>query len=259
MPELPEVEQARRYLAAKAMNRRMRSVEVLDAGVLQGVDPIAFSSSLVGCTMTTAARRGKQMFIGLDDGTFLTIHLGMTGDLVGDGLEPRFCRIAFRFEDGTNLFYVDQRKFGAVGIAGSIEQFVAEHGLGPDALSIDRHDFIGRASGHKKAIKSVLLDQAILAGIGNLYADEVLFQAKVHPETRADSISHKKLGEIHMLIGIVLRKSISVSSDFLRLPDGYLLRTRQDGAECPRGNGPLETIKVGGRTTVLCPKCQRKA
>ena len=150
MPELPEVEQARRYLAAKAMNRRMGSVEVLDVGVLQGVEPNAFSSSLAGRTMTTAARRGKQMFIGLDDGTFLTIHLGMTGDLVGDGPEPRFCRIVFRFEDGTNLFYVDQRKFGAVGIAVSIEQFVAEHGLGPDALTIDRHDFIAGRLGTRR-------------------------------------------------------------------------------------------------------------
>ena len=259
MPELPEVEQARRYLERNALNRQIRSVEILDGGVIQEAWVKEFQSQLTGRAMTTAGRRGKQMFIGLDDGSFLTIHLGMTGDLVvdDDGAVPRFTRIVFHFSNGMSLFYVDQRKFGAIGLVGSIDQFVAEHRLGPDALCIDRSDFIERTSRHKKAIKSVLLDQAVLSGIGNLYADEVLFQAKVHPETRANTISRKKLADIHRQVGKILRSSIAVSSDFAALPDGYLLRGREEGAECPRGNGRLEVTKVGGRTTIFCPRCQR--
>jgi formamidopyrimidine-DNA glycosylase len=259
MPELPEVEQARRYLERTALNRRIVSVDVIDGGVLDGTDPPSFSLQLKGRTMTIAGRRGKQMFIGLDDGAFLTIHLGMTGDVEvrNDADPPNYTRIALRFGGGMSLFYSDQRKFGAIGIVGSVDQFVADHRLGPDALCINRSDFIERVSHHRKAIKSVLLDQSVLAGIGNLYADEVLFQAKVHPETRADTLSHRKLGSIHDQVGAVLRSSIAVSSDFSALPDGYLLRTRDMGAECPRGNGTLAVIRVGGRTTVFCPKCQR--
>ena len=175
---------------------------------------------------------------------------------MGMALPPRFTRIALHFAGGMNLFYSDQRKFGKVGLVSSIDQFVAEHHLGPDALRINRSEFIERASGHRKAIKSVLLDQTVLSGIGNLYADEALFQAKIHPETRADTISRKKMADLHRQIGTILRSSIAVSSDFDALPDWYLLRNRQEGVECPRGNGRLAATKVGGRTTIYCPTCQ---
>jgi formamidopyrimidine-DNA glycosylase len=259
MPELPEVEQARRFLEGNVLNRRIAAVEVLDEGVLSDIDPLSFKLSLTGRMMTSAGRRGKQMFIGLDDGTFLTIHLGMTGDLAlgDDAAAPKYTRITIRFEEGLRLHYADQRKFGALGIVGTVDQFVAEHHLGPDALCIGSSDFIERVSGHKKAIKSVLLDQSVLSGIGNLYADEILFQARVHPEVRAESISPRRLNGIHREIGMVLKTSITAASDFSTLPNGYLLRVRGEGAKCPRNNGILTSIKVGGRTTILCPKCQR--
>jgi formamidopyrimidine-DNA glycosylase len=258
MPELPEVEQARRYLEENALNRRIRAVEVLDGGVLRDISTEEFRKNVAGHMMVDAGRQGKQLFLGLDDRSFLTIHLGMTGDLVmADVPTPRYARIIFRFEDGTSLYYTDQRKFGAIGIVGSLDQFVSEHALGPDALCIDRSDFVERVSGHKKAIKSVLLDQSVLAGIGNLYADEVLFQARLHPLTRADSISLRKLGELYQQVGNVLRCSIAVSSDFSALPDRYLLKVRKEGAACPRGNGRLAMVKVGGRTAIYCPVCQQ--
>jgi formamidopyrimidine-DNA glycosylase len=258
MPELPEVEQARRYLEGNALNRRIDAVEVLDDGVLSDIDAETFRQSMAGRTMTLAGRRGKQMFIGLDDGSYLTIHLGMTGDLAMEyASTPKYARIIFRFEDGAVLCYTDQRKFGALGIVGSVDQFISEHALGPDALCIGRSDFVERVSGHRKAIKTVLLDQRVLSGIGNLYADEVLFQAKVHPEAHADSLALSKLNEIHRQIGLVLRASIAVSSDFSALSAKYLVKVREEGAECPRGNGRLVMIRVGGRTTLFCPRCQR--
>jgi formamidopyrimidine-DNA glycosylase len=259
MPELPEVEQTRRYVEMNALNRRILSVEVFDGGVLQGIDAPTFAQTINGRSLISAVRQGKQMFFGLDDGSFLTVHLGMTGDLMidEDCSTPRYSRIAFRFGDGTSLFYSDQRKFGAMGIIFSVEQFVNDHRLGPDALDINRTDFIDRVSTHKKAIKSVLLDQSVLAGVGNLYADEALFQVRLHPATRADSISTRKMGELHRQIGEILRRSIAASSDFASLPEGYLLKVRDEGEECPRGNGRLVMTKVGGRTSIYCPKCQR--
>jgi formamidopyrimidine-DNA glycosylase len=259
MPELPEVEMARRFLESNVVNRRVVSVEVIDDGVLDGMDIMTFQHDLVGRSIVSVARRGKQMFVGLDDGSFLTVHLGMTGELSmdqGDHI-PTYTRIVFGFEDGDRLYYSDQRKFGAIGMVGSIGLFVNEHGLGPDALSIDRSDFTKRVSGHRKAIKSVLLDQRVLSGIGNLYADEVLFQVRLHPATRADTISQKKLNELHRQILVVLRRSIKVGSDFAVLPVGYLLKVREPGADCPRGNGKLAATKVGGRTSIFCPACQR--
>jgi formamidopyrimidine-DNA glycosylase len=259
MPELPEVEQTKRYLEKYALNRRIISVMVLDGGILEEIDEQTFRQDLIGRSMTNAGRRGKQMFIGLDDGSFLTIHLGMTGDMIisEDDQVPKYSRLALRFEDGANLFYVDQRKFGAIGVVGSIDRFVVEHRLGPDALCINRSDFVERVSVHKKAIKSVLLDQSVISGIGNLYADEALFQVRLHPAMKANVISQRKLADLYSQIGTILRASIAVSSDFAALPNGYLLRVRREGAECPRGNGPLAMIRIGGRTSIFCPRCQR--
>jgi formamidopyrimidine-DNA glycosylase len=259
MPELPEVEQVRQYLEKNALGHRILSVDVFDVGVLQDIDAQTLQRNLNGRSIIAAIRWGKQMFIGLDDGSFLTVHLGMTGDLIvgEDGLEPKYSRVAFRFEGGKSLFYIDLRKFGAVGITDSVDRFVTDHRIGPDALRITRSDFIERVSHHRRAIKSVLLDQGVLSGIGNLYADEVLFQVRLHPSIRADCISRKKLVELHNQIGGVLRESIEASSDFDSLPNGYLLRARHVGMECPRGNGLLEMTKIGGRTTIFCPECQR--
>jgi formamidopyrimidine-DNA glycosylase len=259
MPELPEVEQVRRYLEKNALGCRIMSVDVLDVGVLQDIDPQTLRRNLNGRSIIAAVRWGKQMFIGLDDGSFLTIHLGMTGDMVieKDGSEPKYSRVAFRFEGGSSLFYIDLRKFGSVGITDSVDRFVTDHHIGPDALRITRSEFIKRLSHHKRAIKSVLLDQGVLSGIGNLYADEVLFQVRLHPSIRTDSISRKKLVELHNKIVDVLRESIEVSSDFAFLPNGYLLRARHVGKECPRGNGLLEMTRIGGRTSIFCPECQR--
>ena len=144
-----------------------------------------------------------------------------------------------------------------IGIVGSVEQFLTEHPLGPDALCVNRSEFIERVSHHRRAIKAVLLDQGVLAGIGNLYADEVLFQVRLHPLTRADSISRRKLGDLYRQVGSVMRGSIAVASDFAALPEGYMLKDRVEGAECPRGNGLLAMTKVGGRTSIFCPVCQR--
>ncbi len=246
-------------MEANVLNRRIGAVEILDDKVLRGIDAARFGQSVIGRTITTAGRRGKQMFIGLDDASFLTIHLGMTGSLEVNelGVPPDYARIAFHLDGGMHLYYSDQRKFGALGIVGSVDSFVTEHRLGPDALCLGLSDFIERVSTHKKSIKSVLLDQSVISGIGNLYADEVLFQARLHPSTRADSISRRKLGELHRHIGTVLRQSIAVSTDFSALPDRYMLKVRAEGVVCPRGNGRMAMIKVGGRTTIFCPACQR--
>jgi formamidopyrimidine-DNA glycosylase len=258
MPELPEVEMARRYLEDNIVGHRVIDVEVKDVGVLSGIEPSQLRERIVGRTFEKAMRHGKQLFVMMDDGNSLTIHLGMTGELSivqGDDDRP-YTRALFRLEGGSSLDYIDQRKFGTIGICGPIDSFLEVRSLGPDALEIPKDEFITRIRAHRRAIKAVLLDQSVLAGIGNLYADEVLFGSRIHPMSRADELTPGQLGSLHRLVGEVLRKSIEIGSDFSSLPAGYLLRSRRAGSECPRGNGILTSMKVNGRTTILCLKCQ---
>ena len=259
MPELPEVEMVRRYVAQCCKGRIITNPKVWDNGILAGVKAGDLVRSVRGKKIIGAARHGKQLFIDLDDG-LLTVHLGMTGDLTlleeRERLPPH-ARITLGFEDGTRLAYDDPRKFGAIGLARSIPVFVTEHRLGPDALKISLEEFVERARPSRRAIKAVILDQHVLAGVGNLYADEALFQAKVHPMAPANMLSASDLEEVHAKVRRALRASIKVSTDFSKLPGDFLLRSRVVGAPCRKGHDSLQALKVGGRTTIYCPSCQR--
>ncbi|MDD1747166.1 MAG: hypothetical protein LUQ16_05330 [Methanomassiliicoccales archaeon] len=259
MPELPEVEMVRRYVEGRFQGRTISKLRVIDKGILDGVTKEALVRSVQGRRIMAVKRHGKQLFLELDEG-ILTVHLGMTGDLLMLNKRerlPTHARVLMILEDGTRLAYDDPRKFGAIGFTSSAKEFVAERKLGPDALQISGKQFVERVRSSHRAIKSVLLDQHILAGVGNLYADEALYQAKVHPSTPADKLSDPILKKIFVEVSRTLRASIKVSTDFTKLPEGFLLRSRAAGEPCPLGHGELRAIKVGGRTTIFCPHCQR--
>ncbi|MDD1747072.1 MAG: hypothetical protein LUQ16_04845 [Methanomassiliicoccales archaeon] len=259
MPELPEVEMVRRYVEGRCQGRTISELRVFDEGILDGVTKESLVSSVQGRRIKAVKRHGKQMFLELNDGV-LTVHLGMTGDLLmlkGKERLPAHVRVLMILEDRTRLAYDDPRKFGAIGFASSTIDFITERKLGPDALQISNKEFVERAHSSRRAIKSVLLDQHVLAGVGNLYADEALYQAKVHPLTPANELSGHILMEMRAKIRQVLKLSINASTDFSKLPVGFLLRSRAVGSPCPLGHGRLQVIKVGGRTTIFCPSCQR--
>jgi formamidopyrimidine-DNA glycosylase len=259
MPELPEVEMVRRYVEERCRGRTISKLRVIDEGILDGVVKGALARSVQGRRIIAVKRHGKQLFLELNEGV-LTVHLGMTGDLLvlnREEMLPSHVRVLMILEDRVRLAYDDPRKFGAVGFAGSANEFVTERKLGPDALQISTKDFIERARSSHRAIKTVLLDQHILAGVGNLYADEALYQAKVHPLTPANKLSDPILKNILVKVSRTLRASIKASTDFSKLPEGFLLRSRAAGEQCPLGHDRLRAIKVGGRTTIFCPRCQR--
>jgi formamidopyrimidine-DNA glycosylase len=154
------------------------------------------------------------------------------------------------------MAFRDMRKFGAIGYVTSIELFIRKKKLGPDALEIGGQEFAFRIGKHDSAIKTVLLDQKVVAGIGNLYADEVLYQSRIHPMRSAMELSAKEVETIFKNTRKVLLASIRVSSNFERLPKGFMLSVRGPGASCPRGNGKMASLKVNGRTTFYCPSCQ---
>lgn len=258
MPELPEVEMVRRYLEERCQGRRIERVKVLDEGILDGVTRSAFVHAIQGREIIEASRHGKQLFLDLG-ATLMTVHLGMTGDLLllEEGERPpSHMRVLLTLEGAAHLAYDDPRKFGAIGLTCSRADFVTGHRLGPDALSISKREFVTRVKRSRRAIKSVLLDQHVLAGVGNLYADESLYQARVHPLLPADQLPQASLERIWAEVRRVLKTSIKVSTDFRLLPQSFLLRNRVAGSPCPRDNGSLHSLKIGGRTTIFCPACQ---
>ena len=154
------------------------------------------------------------------------------------------------------MHFIDQRKFGAVGLYRSESELLEAKSLGPDALTIPLAMFIERVGNRHRAIKTVLLDQSLLAGVGNLYSDEMLYQCKVHPATRSMDLNTRQLRCLHKAMVDVLQRSLDSGSDFDQLPSNYMLRSRTMGGRCPRCSSAWSTLSVNGRTAYFCPKCQ---
>jgi formamidopyrimidine-DNA glycosylase len=169
-------------------------------------------------------------------------------------------RVRLVFEGGS-LVYVNRRMLGRVGLTDDADAFIATEGLGPDALdpAFDLATLSAALDGRRE-VKAVLMDQSVVAGIGNLYADEILFQARLHPRAPGRSVGKAKRRSLHEKIKTVLQTAIDCGAgaeQFVeRLPKGWLLPQRHEGGTCPRGHGQLATIKAAGRTSYYCPRCQ---
>jgi len=259
VPELPEVEMARRLLEAGALHHKITSVDVRDSRILNSVSAQGLKSALAGRQLCSVLRHGKRLFLQIDSGQWLTLHLGLTGwpvFLEKICAEPRHTRLRIDFEGGPALAFDDLRIFGEVGLTESPQEFLARRGIGPDALQMERETFLTVMSGRKGKIKPALLDQRLIAGLGNLYADEALFQTGICPQAR--SLNRERLDGLFSAIQKVLRTSLASNADFEKLPDTYLLPHRHPGGACPRDGAALEKIKIAGRTSYYCPLHQKE-
>ena len=259
MPELPEVESFRRVLERHARGKTLAGILVRDAGVLDDVTPRALAAAVRGRRVRAVTRHGKIVFVDLGPGPALVLRFGMTGDLVplGDAEVPRFARVLFRFAGGGGLAFTDMRKFGSIGLAPSPEDYLALRRVGPDAMRTGAAAFEAGARDRRAPIKAVLLDQGLLAGVGNLYADEALFQAGVHPATPAARLGTARLRRIHAAVRRILARAVASEADWGRLPASWLLPVR-DAGPCPHCGRPLRRLRIGGRTSVFCPDRQRR-
>ena len=236
--------------------------------------PDAVAARLTGARVTGLDRRGKHLLIGLADGGTLAVHLRMTGKfLTGDvPADQPHLRAVLELDDGARVSYADQRRFGTWRVlegAPELQEFLDER-LGVEPLD---DDFDGRAlarlfAGRKASVKAMLLDQRLVAGVGNIYADEALWAAKIHPETPAGLVSRAKLDLLAAAIRDVLEVALVAQGSTLRdfrTPDGgygsmqerYKVFDRT-GEPCERCGTPIVKLRVAGRGTHVCPRCQRR-
>jgi len=259
LPELPDVEGFRRYMARHARGRRIEGVDVLDRTLLRNTSPQGLGRAVSGTRFAHPRRHGKWLLAPADGATVL-MHFGMTG-LLHWGRDARerhpHDRVVFRCRGG-ELRYRNMRKFGGVWLAPAGQDPMAVMGpIGPDAQSVDSEAF-GELLGRRRGVlKAALMDQKLIAGVGNLLADEVLWRARIDPRTRAERLGPRRRQRLYETLVDVIKEC----NRHGRIPpaEGWLTGARDERpGRCPRCGGPLRRATIGGRTACWCPRCQRR-
>jgi formamidopyrimidine-DNA glycosylase len=266
MPELPEVETIKNELMSHILGHEVTGITLLWAGIVRQPSVGEFYSRVIGQRITQLTRRGKYLLFSMSSGEILVMHLKMTGSLLLDSADDKFTRAIFHLGDGTRLYFRDPRKFGRIWLTRD-GNTVAEK-LGPEPLedSFTPEVLAKRLHNRVAPIKPVLIDQSVVAGIGNMYADEALFEAKIHPLKSAGSLSKGEIKRLHRAIKRVLwsaigNKGASVQNYFR--PGGEIGTAHFEfrvahgrSKDCPNCGTPIQRIVVRNRGTYFCPKCQ---
>ena len=257
MPELPEVETFKNYFDSTSLNQKIKNVVVRDTRVINTQES-SFKKKVISKTFYSTLRHGKYLFVKLNSG-FIVFHFGMSGDLkyfndVEE--EPTHSRILFEFTNGNFLSYISMRMFGRVYITENVEDFVKERKLGADAYLMNFGEFKEALHRRTAIAKSALMDQSIIAGIGNIYSDEILFHAKIHPKTKVNEISESKLKDLFDSIKEVLKVGIEKKGLLSTYPNDFIIPHRKQDGTCPHCNGRIQRFEVSQRHGFFCPNCQ---
>ncbi len=287
MPELPEVETVVRQLEPEVEGHRIEELEVLDGRWSRPVPPGKLGKAVGGATIERLGRRGKYILMGLDGARTLVMHLRMTGNLIlreGDEVidpsegrrlyeserstEERHLRARFLLDDGRELWFTDPRRFGEAFLIADdkLDERFARLGVEPFAPEFTAEALGAMAAGRTAPLKSFLLDQSKVAGVGNIYADEALFRAELHPLSPAGSMKPEHLEALRDGVVAALEVGIEAGGSSIddyrdargekgSMQDEFLVHTRE-GEDCPRCGGTIVRIVVGGRSTYFCPSCQ---
>jgi len=274
VPELPEVETVRRGLEPLLVGRSIEEADIIDGRLTAPEDPAAVAAELLGERFSAVGRRGKYLLFGLDTGRTLVVHLRMTGwfhHRRTEREELTHVRAVLGLDDDATLVYADQRRFGTWRLIepGGLEDYLRPR-AGPEPLSEEwtprrfRHDLAGR----RASVKALLLHQGIVAGVGNIYADEALWQARIHPLRPGGELTAAEVRRLHAAVVETLERGIAYQGASIRNyrgPDGApgAMQERfnaydRDGEPCPRCGTPIEKIRVAQRGTHLCPRCTRQ-
>lgn len=270
MPELPEVECVRLTLTPAVQGRQVARVRV-GLAKLARPTPEVFRQGLRGRLVTGSDRHGKLLILNLDDGSFWAIHLGMTGQLITAPKRPgaNHIHLTVSFTDsGPKLYFRDLRQFGYMAHCADRQALVSGPlaNMGTDALSIGRREFIDRLAGRTAPLKSLLLNQSILAGVGNIYADEALHRSGLSPLARPVDLSAAELTRLHGQVQKTLRQALEQGGSSVRnfvdaegrpgtFQNAHQVY-RRTGEPCPTCGCPIERVTLAGRSTHFCPQCQ---
>jgi formamidopyrimidine-DNA glycosylase len=272
MPELPEVETIRRQLAPALKGRRIEGVEVRDPRWSEPAPPEAVDDALRGRRIERVGRRGKYLIVALEEDVHLVMHLRMTGNLLLATEEPPHTRVALTLDDGQRLLFVDVRRFGTgdvlLGEDALTEYFDSRLGVEPLSSDFTAEALRALARGRKQPVKAFLLNQERIAGVGNIYADEALFRAKIHPLRLVGTLKRAQIEALRE--GVVESLELGIDSkgasiDDYRHVDGArgsfqdrFLAYSREGEPCVRCGTPIQKLRVAGRGTYVCPACQRR-
>ena len=273
MPELPEVETVRAHLAPVLTGRRIERALILDPRLVRPFEPAAVAGELVDECMAAVERRGKYLVVRFESGRVLLIHLRMTGSLLhapaGAVDDDPYRRAVLTLDNGADVVYRDVRRFGTWELLEPADApaYLAAR-LGPEPLGgLTASRLAERLTGRRAPIKAALLDQRTVAGLGNIYADEALWYARIHPLRRAGDLDSEEVRRLHRAVRRALRLGIERQGATLRdyaLPDGAAGRMQdefraygREGEPCARCGTPIAKIRAGGRGTWFCPRCQR--
>ncbi|MEA2481850.1 MAG: formamidopyrimidine-DNA glycosylase [Thermoleophilaceae bacterium] len=248
MPELPEVERARALIEDRALGRAVARADDGDTWVCRPHSPGEIDAAVRGARLVAAHRRGKAMWVELDGGPALGLHLGMAGRIVIDGERSArgWDRFVLHFDDGGSLALRDKRRLGRVVLDPDLSR------LGPDAGEVGRDEFRERVGRGHAPLKARLMDQSVIAGVGNLLADETLWRAGLSPLREASSLGDDDLDHLRRSLRAATRRAIRLGG----VHTGELIAHRERGGHCPRCGAALERATVGGRTTWWCPREQ---
>lgn len=264
MPELPDVQVFKQLLDKNALGKRVAKTQVRSPELLEGTTAATLERRLKRRRLTRSARHGKFLFARIGgEGSWLVLHFGMAGFLkffTNRSQVPKHTQLLLQFTNGAQLAYDCRRKLGEIGLAKSIGGFVRNRELGIDPFDpkFKLAAFREILSDSRGTVKSMLMDQSRLAGIGNVYSDEILFRCGIHPKTKANELSSRNERRLFKAVKAVLRTAIRCKADPARFPNSYLLPHREKNGQCPRCGRKLRQIKVGGRTTFYCAKDQKR-
>ncbi len=268
MPELPEVETIRAQLAPRLKGRTLTRVEILDPRLTRPYDLFEVAEELEGAVVASVEPRGKYLVLRLESGLALLVHLRMTGSF---GFTPTTHeRGVLELDDGSRVAYRDVRRFGTwlVLESADIEPYLAtKNGVEPLGSRFTVAWLASRLAARRAPLKAVLLDQRVVAGLGNIYADEALWRARVNPLRAANDLAPEEVARVHRAIRAALRAGIERQGSTLRdyaTPDGTAGSMQEefrvygrDGEPCSRCGSTIVKTRVGGRGTWFCPRCQR--
>lgn len=271
MPELPDVETMRRYLQSTALHKKIEGLEIREEILIPDEKESKsdymekLKEAVVGRSFQSTRRHGKWLFASLDEKgeKAFVFHFGMTSGIryfkdMDD--EPEYTQALFDFDNGFHLAYYSQRKLGELEVIDSVDQFIDEKDLGPDALDpdFDLEAFKAAVAGRRAMAKTTLMDQETMAGIGNVYSDEILFQAGIHPRTKINQLDEDQIEKLFHTMKEVLEMAIEHQAQPDQFPEEFITPHRHEDGHCPKCGTALEKVKVGSRHAYFCPNRQGK-